>query len=287
MYGKLGKKITNEEFDKRLDETNFKRLDDYINTNTTIRFECILCNKIIKSKPKEIKSKLVCRCEEKHNEYCEDIKEKEVIPLEKYKSIRTKIKHKCLNCGDIFTTTPKSIKTSLYGCPSCAGKKFSKKTYESKLPKDIILLDDEYKGSLFKHKHKCLNCENIWETKPNYILHMNTGCPSCSSSKGEKKISEYLNKIGLSFQKEYSVKIGGKSFRYDFYIPVIDLLIEYDGVQHFEPIEYFGGQKHFDKIIESDEIKDKWASENNKTLLRISYLDDINYVLNCIFFDEE
>ena len=42
--------------------------------------------------------------------------------------------------------------------------------------------------------HKCLICNNNWNTKPNYILHMDCGCPFCSASKGEKLIGGIIIK---------------------------------------------------------------------------------------------
>ena len=187
MFSKKGIKINDDEFDLRLNQFNFKRLDSYIDTNTSIRFICCICGKLKKLKPKQIKSKLKCHCVNEHNKYLNSISNKNIIPLEQYINIRTSIKHRCLKCNNIFNTTPKSVKSSLLGCQSCSGRKFNKETYIKKLPNDIAFLDEYYHGTDKKHKHKCLNCKNIWETKPNYILHMNTGCPICSSSKGEKK----------------------------------------------------------------------------------------------------
>lgn len=33
---------------------------------------------------------------------------------------------------------------------------------------------------------------------------------------------------------------------FDFYLPYYNTCIEYDGVQHFKPIDYFGGEKEFE-----------------------------------------
>ena len=50
-------------------------------------------------------------------------------------------------------------------------------------------------------------------------------------------------------------------------------LIEYDGEQHFKPIEFFGGEEAFQKQQERDQKKDEWCKENNIPLLRIPYTD--------------
>lgn len=280
MFSKLGTKITNEQFDLRLD--SFKRIDSYIDSNTAIRFECLTCRKVKKSKPKEIKTKLKCDCVKNNKEYINSISNKNIIPLEQYINIRTAIEHKCLECNTIFISTPKSVKNSIWGCPSCSGKKFNKETYTNKLPKDIILLEDSYMGTDKKHLHKCLTCNNSWNTKPNYILHMNTGCPYCYSSKGEKEISLFLESINLEFIKEYRVDIKNRTYKFDFYIPSLDILIEYDGIHHFEPIDYFGGEYSYNKIVLYDNIKNNWCEENNLILIRISYKENIQEVLTSL-----
>ena len=48
-------------------------------------------------------------------------------------------------------------------------------------------------------------------------------------------------------------------------------LIEYDGKQHFEPIEFYGGEKHFEEIKIRDSIKNQYCFENNIKLLRLKY----------------
>ena len=100
---------------------------------------------------------------------------------------------------------------------------------------------------------------------------MNCGCPYCSSSKGEIKISNLLNELGIKFEKEKIIKIDNTNYRFDFFISEMNLFIEYDGIQHFEPIKYFGGDNQFDIIKSNDMIKNNWISQNNFHLIRIPY----------------
>lgn len=279
MYGNLGRKITNEEFDFRIKDSNFRRITDYVNSKTVILFECIICNKKFKKKPKDF-NKLSCKCVKNRNIYLNYISEKNIELIDPYVSVRSKAKHRCLSCGLIFLTSPKSIKSSIIGCPSCSGKIFSIDKYKSLLPSNIILESSVYSGSAVKIKHKCVDCNNIWETKPNYIIHMGCGCPKCAFSKGEKEIISILDGIGIEYIKQKTVEILNKKYRFDFYIPTLNLYIEYDGIQHFKPIEYFGGEESFDKIKNSDSVKNNWVNENvGDILLRISYLDDVKHKL--------
>jgi very-short-patch-repair endonuclease len=282
MYSKKGIRLNNYEFRIRLNGLGFDLIDDYINSKTSIRFKCSDCNKIFKRRPKEISS-IKCSCKDKNIDYISNAEKKGFNVLEKYKNIRYKILHQCKKCGLKFKTTPKSILNSVNGCPSCSGKKFSTEYYVSKLPKDIEFLSVEYKGSIYYHLHKCKICNFEWETKPNYILHMKTSCPSCASSKGEKTISKILEELNLIYKKEYSINIDGVNYRFDFFIPELNLIIEYDGKQHFEPIEYFGGDEAYQKIKNNDLIKNNWCLDNSILLLRIPYNQNIEELIFNLF----
>ena len=63
-------------------------------------------------------------------------------------------------------------------------------------------------------------------------------------------------------------------------------MIEYDGEQHFRPIEYFGGQKKFELQQKHDTIKNEYCKNNGIPLLRIPYFkyDNIEEELNNFLF---
>lgn len=59
------------------------------------------------------------------------------------------------------------------------------------------------------------------------------------------------------------------------------MIIEYDGIQHFKPIKYFGGKDTFILTKKCDDIKNKYCKTNSITMLRISYLK-FNYIADII-----
>lgn len=69
--------------------------------------------------------------------------------------------------------------------------------------------------------------------------------------------------------------------KFDFKLFIGDniILIEFDGVQHFRPIERFGGLEYFQIRKERDEIKNKYCKDNNIPLYRLTYLDFDNHEL--------
>ena len=102
-------------------------------------------------------------------------------------------------------------------------------------------------------------------------------------SYGEKKIKEYLEyrKIEFYQQEKFDGCFNVKPLLFDFYLPKLNLCIEFDGKQHFECIEYFGGINGYIRRKENDIIKNGFCNENNIKLLRISY-EDINIISNIL-----
>lgn len=68
--------------------------------------------------------------------------------------------------------------------------------------------------------------------------------------------------------------VGGQ-MSYDVYISDLKIAIEYQGKQHFEPIEFFGGQDAFKRNKERDRQKKMLSDENGVKLIYINYWEDI------------
>ena len=68
--------------------------------------------------------------------------------------------------------------------------------------------------------------------------------------------------------------IGGQ-MSYDVYISELKVAIEYQGKQHFEPVEFFGGEDAFRKNVKRDEVKLKLSKQNGVKLTYINYWDEI------------
>lgn len=283
MWSKLGRVLTAEEFQLKLqvEYPLLKREDEYINSKVPIRFSCVMCGKIFKKKPKELKN-LECKCIKNGLDYKESIAEKNIELVQNYKNTRTKLPHRCLVCRLEFLTSPKVLRTSKIGCPSCSGKIFSTPKYRSLLPSNIILIDPVYGGSNFKHRHKCLDCESHFVTKPNYIIHMKTNCPICSKSKGEREVIRYLGQKNLKYQTEYTINISQKNLRFDFFIEELRTFIEYDGIQHYKPKERFGGLDYFTKLRKYDQLKNTWCAENGYKIIRPPHFVEVDEYLSKI-----
>jgi uncharacterized CHY-type Zn-finger protein len=163
------------------------------------------------------------------------------------------------------------------GCPKCSGRC-------PQLVKDefILLLKDnnhellsEYNGARekvlidFKCKHK-----PHWVRVDHY--KNGVGCPICNESKGERKIREWLEKNNFEFipQMKYDnlLGLGNGELSYDFYLPRLNILIEYQGQFHdgnvsYQTIDEFEYQKEHDR-------RKKWYADlHGIVLLEIWYWD--------------
>lgn len=67
--------------------------------------------------------------------------------------------------------------------------------------------------------------------------------------------------------------LGG--LRYDVYVPALRLAVEYQGIQHFEPVECFGGEEGLRRTRERDELKARLSQQNGVTVEYIRYDEDI------------
>lgn len=95
-----------------------------------------------------------------------------------------------------------------------------------------------------------------------------------SISKGQDNIRDILFNNNVSFKQEYSVTQDDKKYRFDFAIfgeSGLSYLIEYDGEQHFHPVEQMGGEEGYQERVKADQAKNQWAKEHNVKLIRIPY----------------
>jgi hypothetical protein len=98
-------------------------------------------------------------------------------------------------------------------------------------------------------------------------------------STGETLISRILKKEDISFSQQYkfddctNTKKGRYCYKlpFDFYIPEYNSCIEYDGIQHFQPVKHFGGEERFIQRVALDKIKTRYCKKNGIKLIRIPY----------------
>lgn len=121
-------------------------------------------------------------------------------------------------------------------------------------------------------------CGNHFEDLPvNVISGHRKSCGCLLSSSGEKLIEKYLHDNRIKYQAQYTFEDCKdiSLLKFDFAIlranETVSQLIEYDGKQHYEATDFFGGEEAFKKRKEHDIIKDKYCLAKGIPLLRLPY----------------
>ena len=192
--------------------------------------------------------------------------------IKEYKNSKEKVPIICSKHGVFFQSFEKHI-LQKEKCPRCSRKltteEFIKKAKEIHGNKyDYSLVD--YNGSEKNIKIICSK-HGVFEQTPHQHLKR-SGCQKCLASRGENKIRDFLSKENIVFEEQKRFN-GFKKYPYDFFIPSENLLIEYNGEQHYEPVEYFGGVNQLTKQQNNDKVKEKYARDNGYKLLTIPYWD--------------
>lgn len=89
------------------------------------------------------------------------------------------------------------------------------------------------------------------------VIYRKQGCPMCKKSKGELLIEKILisNNINYIKQKTFNGCYNKRKLPFDFYLPEFNMCIEYDGVQHYNEINYWGGITYLEYVKNHDNIK--------------------------------
>lgn len=205
-----------------------------------------------------------------------------------YKNNKTKIKIICPVHG-VFEQKPTNHLQG-HKCPECTALKGGrKKTTEEFIKEAKTIYGDKYDYSLVNYKGAHIKVKiicpkhGVFEMSPNTHLHLQ-GCRICKLSKGEERIKSCLEAHGFILNKTYFkekkfenlFQKKGFCLRYDFYIPSKNLLVEYNGIQHYDyKKSYFfkGDRNKFLLRKHYDWLKRKYARDNGYKLLIIPYWD--------------
>lgn len=188
------------------------------------------------------------------------------------------------SCGHIWNTMIQTRTIEGHGCPKCAGN--APYTYETFIIKANEIHQNKYRYPIdipnfnlhLKIPIVCLEeFHGTFLQVARHHIH-SRGCPKCGqSSRGEAIIMEYLTSKGIKFNTQerfVSLKeVGNRRFKYDFYILNYNLVIEFDGMQHFI---YTNWSKDNDKNcvkarMDKDILKEQFLLDNGISLVRIPY----------------
>jgi hypothetical protein len=200
-----------------------------------------------------------------------------------YKTLESKIKCICPNHGDFKIRVSCLLKNK--NCWKCKGTQPQKGNLEWFLEKSKQIHNGyyDYSKSIYTtgKKKLIIICPKHGEFLQSASAHMKgQGCPSCKMSKGEKIIRTWLSNNHIKFIPQYSFEDFAK-FSYDFYLPIHNICIEYDGELHYMSPKIMGGINKLKKRQKYDNLKTGYCYKNKINLIRIPYFEikNINNIL--------
>lgn len=296
-YCKGGVKFTYHEVKKQIEMTDGYKLisSDYKNNSTPIEIQCPN-NHIYETTWQSFKQGRRCNLCIKNRPYSfsevkDIIAENGYVLLteeEDYINASSSILTRCTN-NHLYSTTFSRFAKGVR-CGECVGG---------------IRLDFETVRKLIENEGYKLHSKSYSNNTEKLLMSCNKGhkfkmnmsnfnqgnrCPECNESKGEKRIREYLTNRNINFVEQYKFP-DCKNIRplpFDFAIfnqkDELLYLVEYDGRQHFEVANCFGGIDGFNATKTNDRIKDCYCLDNDINLIRIPYtkFNEIEQILDCI-----
>ncbi len=252
-------KLTSEIIDSRLLTSNrlIKRIGNYINNYTNIFWECSVehCHYIWLAAPRNIfKTYKPTGCPQcagnvplSNNKIDEKLLlfNRNLKRLGDYAGIHIPINWKCKNenCSYIWKAEPNYILNYDGGCPKCYGNiKLTNKIIDEKLLINNISIKriGNVNGNKnpIEWKSETETCNHHWFTTPDNILNSYSGCPICKNT-NEKLIYDILKINNVQFEYQKYIKTLNSNelskYRVDFYFQQYNLIVEYNGSQHYEP----------------------------------------------------
>lgn len=119
--------------------------------------------------------------------------------------------------------------------------------------------------------------KGVQEMRFDTIGRIKSPCSYCVDGSrnywGEVLTTEYLEANNIKYYAQY--KFADCKYKqnlyFDFFLPDLNICIEYNGLQHYQPCKLFGGEDAFKEQVIKDNIKRKYCNDNNIGLVEIPY----------------
>ena len=310
----MTKKKTDSEFKtqvERISKGEYSFLDAYKDARTKITCRHNKCGNVWKISPDNFfRGKRCPECQARLNaskrrnslkrvkELIREKGEGDFIYLSGYVNSKSKVKLKHLKCGQTVTKPFATI----YSGIACNCETADRNIVDFKSTGDRIQCKADFQRYIDKYNTgeyviigkytkstqpillKHVECGNLTEISPHNFKN-GVRCKKCNEYRGERRVKEFLLSKGVFFEEQ--VRFDDcrykKPLPFDFYLPTMNTLIEFDGEQHDRPVERWGGAKAFKIQKKRDEIKNNYCKSKSITLIRIKYYDDIETKLEQLF----
>lgn len=203
---------------------------------------------------------------------------------DEYSYAKTCVRCKCA-CGKEIIASANSVKSGDVTSCGCYRRNVMRETHRhdltgqrfGKLVVQEMIWGSRESGTRTLARCLC-DCGNEKIVPASQLtMRQTSSCGCLGKSYGEHLIEEYLDSQNIKYKKQYTFDdckyIG--TLKFDF--AILDennnpkLLIEYDGMQHFKEVPYFGGKEGLNSTKARDEAKNRYCVDNKIPLLRLPY----------------
>jgi hypothetical protein len=198
------------------------------------------------------------------------------ILMEEYMSAKLPLKMKCLVHDFEFISSRNAYLSKGEYCPKCRKDENKEKWKNIFIEKSSQIHNNYYDYSRVVYDTVMNSVEiicpehGIFHQSPD--AHMRgQKCIKCSMSYPENYIKNFLESINISYIHGKGLKIltnpeTGYPLKPDFYLPDYNLIIEYDGAQHFKPMY----PDDFEYIQKLDKLKNDLCLLHNINIMRFN-----------------
>lgn len=191
------------------------------------------------------------------------------------------------DCGNLVTVVGESLTNGHTQSCGCLHSERTSQTHlkdltGQKFGKLIVLerAPNQENVTMWKCKCSCGTIKNIAGTS---LLQGRTQSCGCLKSIGEENIKKILADKKIPFISEYNPFSDlNPRYKYDFYLPIQNRLIEFDGEQHYRDT----GWGNLEDNQKRDKEKNEYALSHNIPLIRIPYWERDNITLEMLLEDQ-
>lgn len=229
-----------------------------------------------------------------------------------WKGVNEKVCIICPEHGEFWQLPNNHLKGEC-GCLQCRGKNSDFK-YINGLDDFLELANKKFPDSNFDYskiewkgsrEKICIVCPkhgDFW-VLPYQFLQNKKGCPlcgiECTQSKGELEIQKVLDKYNFQYKREFCIL--NDFFTKEDIKPRVDFIlkynnklyiIEFNGQQHYIPIDVFGGKLQFEKQVKRDQLLRDFCKLHSDKLNLLEIKFDTNFndiekiILNFVGYKE-
>lgn len=287
----MTRKKTNEEYMKEileLTQGEYCPVTPYVNSATKLQMKHVTCGTVWEVRPNNFKTGTRCpkcaqlkktKTTEQFSQEVQEVTKGALKLVGEYLGCDIPTEVVCTKHSLVISTRPTSILKGKQVCPKCNAEYLSKcqrkdhRQFTNQLQqkhKGRIIAVESYINTHTKITFRCTECTHEFKAEPNSVLRL-SGCPRCKQSKGERLVADILEELNVSFetQRVFPDCVYKRALPFDFYLADYNLLIEFDGEQHYRPIEFFGGAIMFEYQQERDKVKTEFAKVKGFTLIRL------------------